>query len=155
MKNYLIIGGSTGIGLALVQQLAVQGHRVYATYNKTEIVDPLPHVSYHHLDIMAEKLSFDFLPDTLDGLVYCPGSINLKPFHRIKAAAFVHDFQLQVVGAIQAIQAALPSMKAVEQASMVLFSTVAVQAGFNFHSQVATSKGAICLLYTSPSPRDS
>jgi len=81
--------------------------------------------------------------ESLDGLVYCPGSINLKPFHRIKPEAFVDDFNLQVVGAIKAAQAALPLLKKGTNPSIVLFSTVAVQSGFPFHSQVAASKGAL------------
>jgi NAD(P)-dependent dehydrogenase (short-subunit alcohol dehydrogenase family) len=50
---------------------------------------------------------------------------------------------LQVVGAVKAIQGILPNLKQAENASVVLFSTVAVQSGFNFHTQVSASKGAI------------
>lgn len=141
MANYLIIGGSSGIGKALAEQLATEGHQVYATY-KDHPTDST-YIHYHPLDVLADSLPLDFLPDIVDGIVYCPGSINLKPFHRIKPAAFVEDFQLQVVGAIKVIQAVLPKLKKSSQASIVLFSTVAVQMGFPFHTQVATSKGAI------------
>ncbi len=143
MKNYVIIGGSSGIGRALVETLATAGHQVVATYNKTEVSDMMANVEYHHLDVMEEDVNLDFLPDQIDGIAYCPGSINLKPFHRIKPAAFTQDFELQVGGAIKTIQAALKNLKKAEHPSIVLFSTVAVQAGFNFHSQVSTSKGAI------------
>lgn len=34
MKNYLIIGGSSGIGKSLTNILAASGHQIYATYNK-------------------------------------------------------------------------------------------------------------------------
>ena len=88
-------------------------------------------------------MDLSFLPEQLDGLIYCPGSINLLPFKRIKPAAFMADYELQVLGAIKAIQQVLPALKKVPQASIVLFSTVAVQSGFNFHAQVAVSKGAI------------
>jgi NAD(P)-dependent dehydrogenase (short-subunit alcohol dehydrogenase family) len=66
-----------------------------------------------------------------------------KAFKRIKPEEFVEDYQLQTIGAIKSIQAVLPKMKNVENAAIVLFSTVAVQTGFNFHTQVAASKGAI------------
>lgn len=72
-----------------------------------------------------------------------PGSINLLPFHRFKAEDFIQDYQLQAVGAVKVIQAVLPKLKKSEQASIILFSTVAVQSGYTFHSQVAASKGAI------------
>jgi NAD(P)-dependent dehydrogenase (short-subunit alcohol dehydrogenase family) len=76
-------------------------------------------------------------------LPYCPGSINLRPFERIKPIDFEIDYKLQVIGAIKIIQAVLPKLKKAENASIVLFSTVAVQSGFPFHTQVAASKGAI------------
>jgi NAD(P)-dependent dehydrogenase (short-subunit alcohol dehydrogenase family) len=93
--------------------------------------------------VLDENPNFDFLPDTFDGLVYCPGNISLRPFARIKSEDFMADFNLQVLGAIRCIQAVLPRLKNSENASIVLFSTVAVQLGLGFHSQVAVSKGAI------------
>jgi NAD(P)-dependent dehydrogenase (short-subunit alcohol dehydrogenase family) len=143
MSTYLIIGASTGIGKKLAEQLVESGHNILATYfkNKPEANADLP--DYHYLNVLDETISPDFLPDVLDGLVYCPGSINLRPFERIKPADFVADFNLQVMGAIKIIQAAMPRLKKAENASIVLFSTVAVQTGFPFHTQVSASKGAI------------
>lgn len=143
MKNYLVIGGSSGIGKALAIQLSSNGHSVFATYktNKPNVLSE--EISYQFLDATAEEIELTNLPDHLDGLVYCPGSINLMPFSRLKPASFEADFNLQVNGAIKVIQKVLPLLKKVDQASIVLFSTVAVQSGFNFHSQVAVSKGAI------------
>ncbi|HEX8377073.1 MAG TPA: SDR family oxidoreductase [Pedobacter sp.] len=141
--DYLIIGGSSGIGQELTTQLSQSGSRVIATYNKSKPAAALPNVRFHHLDILEENLSLDYLPDELAGLVYCPGSINLKPFDRIKAVDFETDYQLQVIGAIKVIQSILPRLKKSENASIVLFSTVAVQTGLPYHTQVAASKGAI------------
>ena len=143
MKNYVIIGGSSGIGAALTKILAAQGNKVYTTFNKTENFTATAGVAYHQLNVLEDELNLDFVPDTIDGLVYCPGSINLKPFKRIKPSAFVDDFNLQVVGAIKVIQGLSDRMKTSKDPSIVLFSTVAVSMGYNFHTQVATSKGAI------------
>ena len=143
MKNYIIIGGSSGIGAALTKILAPQGNKVYTTFNKTENFTATAGVAYHQLNILEDELNLNFVPDTIDGLVYCPGSINLKPFKRIKPSAFVDDFNLQVVGAIKVIQGLSDRMKSSKDPSIVLFSTVAVSMGYNFHTQVATSKGAI------------
>lgn len=143
MKNYLVIGGSSGIGKALVNTLAGQNEQVFATFHENTTAGAAVNIKFHALNVLDEALDLSFLPDQLDGLVYCPGSINLKPFARIKPQAFVQDFELQVVGAIKVIQAVLPRLKKSESASIVLFSTVAVQYGFNFHSQVSTSKGAL------------
>ncbi len=143
MANFLIIGSSSGIGLALAKQLIGEGHQVYGTYNKTSIasVDGFAHVQ--PLNVLDENPDFSFLPDALDGVVYCPGSVVLKPFARIKPEDFVADYQLQLVGAVKVIQACLPKLKNATNPSIVLFSTVAVQTGFNFHSLVASSKGAV------------
>ena len=141
MKQYLIIGGSTGIGRSLAEFLSKEAH-VTATYAHTEPA-PIANVNYVQYDVTNSDGDFSWLPESIDGLAYCVGSITLKPFARIRPEEFVNDFQKQTVGAISAIQAALPAMKAAGNASVVLFSTVAVQTGFPFHAMVASSKGAI------------
>lgn len=143
MANYLIIGASSGIGKALAIQLADTGHQVFGTFNKNEIHSEHSLIKYFHLNVLDENISFDFLPETLSGVVYCPGSINLRPFERIKPVDFTNDFNLQVVGAIKTIQGVASKFKNSENASIILFSTVAVQLGLPFHSQVSASKGAI------------
>jgi NAD(P)-dependent dehydrogenase (short-subunit alcohol dehydrogenase family) len=143
MQNYLIIGGSSGIGQQLAKQLSESGKLVITTFNKNVPAVENPLIRFHHLDVLAETLSLDFLPDELAGLVYCPGSINLRPFERIKPADFESDYKLQVIGAIKILQHVLPRLKKSANASVVLFSTVAVQTGLPYHTQVAASKGAL------------
>ncbi len=142
MANFVIIGASSGIGAALANHLIAEGSQVYGTFNKTSI-DSISFSKVHHLNILDENPDFSFIPEVIDGLVYCPGAVSLKPFARIKPEDFVSDFELQLVGAVKAIQACLPKLKNSNQSSIVLFSTVAVQTGFNFHSLVAASKGAV------------
>lgn len=144
MKNYLIIGASSGIGKALAAQLVSEGNKVWGTYHTTND-DLAEGVEYFPLDVEKpfDLSLFTTIPEVLDGLVYCPGTINLKPFKRIHPEDFAADLDLQVLGAIRTIQAALPTLKKSTQASIVMFSTVAVQTGFTFHTQVAVSKGAI------------
>lgn len=142
MANILIIGASSGIGRQLALQLSGTGYNVYGTYN-THIAEGNDHLQYFEFDVLDDNASLSFLPEKLDGFVYCPGSINLRPFARIKPGDFTKDFELNLTGAVRTIQFALPSLKAADNASIVLFSTVAVQAGLNFHTQVAASKGAV------------
>ncbi len=143
MANYLIIGASSGIGKALASQLATNGNHVIGTYNKNEIHSENDNIEYHHLDVLDENFSLDFLPETLAGIIYCPGSINLRQFERIKPVDFTNDYNLQVVGAVKTIQAVSSKLKNAENAAIILFSTMAVQNGLPFHSQVSASKGAI------------
>jgi NAD(P)-dependent dehydrogenase (short-subunit alcohol dehydrogenase family) len=143
MENYLIIGASSGIGKQLALQLANSGNRVYGTYFKNEMQSENDRISYHPLNVTDETISLDFLPEELTGVVYCPGSIQLRPFERIKPQDFITDYNLQVIGAIKVLQQAASKLKQSEHASVVLFSTVAVQTGLPFHTQVSASKGAI------------
>lgn len=141
MKNVLIIGASSGIGRALATELAPTT-RVFGTYNRNP-QENTGTLSYHHLDVLADQHDFSYLPDELHGYVYCPGAIRLKPFARITPAEFAADYALQVIGAVKTLQQVLPRLQQSKNASVVLFATVAVQTGFNFHTQVAASKGAI------------
>ena len=141
-KNLLIIGGSTGIGAKLVEQLSEGSNHVFASFNKNP-KSSTSNVTYFPFKVETDNLEEVSLPDSIDGLVYCPGAIDLKPFHRIKPESFRDDFELQVMGAIKVIQSVLPKLQQAETCSVILFSTVAVNLGFNFHSKVAVSKGAI------------
>jgi NAD(P)-dependent dehydrogenase (short-subunit alcohol dehydrogenase family) len=143
MKNYLVIGGSSGIGQELARQLSAEGHRVFATYNRNEQNSVNPLLSYHRYNVLEEQNDLSFLPEQLDGLAYCPGAIILKPFHRIDVAQFTEDYKLQVGGAVSSIQKALPLLKKGTQPAIVLFSTLAVGTGLPFHSLVSANKGAI------------
>jgi NAD(P)-dependent dehydrogenase (short-subunit alcohol dehydrogenase family) len=142
MSTFLVVGGSSGIGLELTNQLAAAGHIVYATYN-TKALENKENIYYHNLNVLDENINLDFLPASIEGIAYCPGAISLRPFNRISSDDFIKDYNLQVVGAVKIIQAALLKLKESKNGSIVLFSTVAVQLGLNFHSLVASSKGAI------------
>lgn len=139
-ENYLVIGGTKGIGLAIANQLASAGKLVY-TVSRGESSLNFPHLS---LDITSDDLSAlsGFIPGELHGLVYCPGSITLKPFARLKKQDFVNDMEVNVFGAVQAIQHALPALKA-GKGAVLLFSTVASQIGLNFHASISAAKAAV------------
>lgn len=142
MKNFLVVGASSGIGQTLASQLKDAGHQVFGTYFKHG-EKQVPGVAYHHLDVRSDGWNIDFLPEQLHGLAYCPGRIILKPFARIAPRDFEEDYQLQLLGAIKVIQFTLSRLKNSGAGAVVLFSTVAVQTGFAFHSMVSASKGAI------------
>ena len=140
-KNILIIGGSSGIGRALVGLLAPT-HNIYVASRSNESLHNtgVTHLSF---DVLNDALDVTALPEQLDGFVYCPGSINLRPFRGLKPETFQQDFEINVVGAVKSLQAVLPLLQKSPAASLVFFSTVAVQTGMPFHASVASAKGAI------------
>ena len=140
MKTLLIIGASSGIGASIAEKAIADGYRVISASRNNPSVTGIEH---HTVDITADNLDWSFIPETLDGLVYAPGTINLKPFHRFKLEDFQNDLDINVLGAVKTLQAAFKALKAANQASVVLFSTVAAKLGMNFHASIATSKAAI------------
>ncbi|HRG01316.1 MAG TPA: SDR family oxidoreductase [Bacteroidia bacterium] len=139
MKTTLVIGASSGIGKTLANILHKKGEKVIAI---SRSVPEAAYSAYYEHDILSSA-ELPKLEDAIDGLVYCPGSINLKPFRTLKEQDFENDFKLNVLGAIKSIQAYHQNLLLSKHASIVLFSTVAVQTGMPFHSSVSTSKGAI------------
>ena len=139
-RTTLLIGGNSGIGLATARLLLERGDQVLAA---ARTAGPLAQLGIPVQPFDAlEPVSLD-LPPVIDSLVYFPGTISLKPFHRLTAEDFLRDFQVNCLGAVNAIQAALPSLKAAPSASIVLFSTVAVAQGMPFHASIAAAKGAV------------
>ena len=138
-KNILLIGGSSGIGLASAK-LLIESHEVYIASRSSDSLTGLD-IHYLPFDVTTDDLSTLDLPAELSGLVYCPGSINLRPFKGLKPEAFESDFQINVMGFVKSLQAVLP--KLTTNSSVVLYSTVAVKVGMPFHASVAASKGAL------------
>ena len=103
MSTFLVVGGSSGIGEQVTNQLAAAGHTVYATYHTHQPQSESQNniqgkIHYHSLNVLDENISLDFLPSAIQGIVYCPGAISLRPFNRIPSDDFIKDYNLQVVG---------------------------------------------------------
>lgn len=141
MKNILIIGAGKGIGLNSAQLLKEENLYTISR-NLTPELEAL-NTNFYEADIATDDLSTLELPEELHGLVYCPGSINLKPFSRFSQEDFLADFQQNFLGAVKIIQKCLPLLKKSGGASIVLFSTVAAKVGMPFHTSIAASKGAL------------
>ena len=131
-KRVLIVGGNTGIGAALNEQLLAEGvETILISRNQGGV------------DVLDDEPNFPVIDGAIDALVYCPGSINLKPFRGLKISDFQHDMDVNYFGAVKTIKNYLPNLKESKDASIVLFSTVAVQKGMPFHSSIAGAKGAV------------
>ena len=141
MKNILLIGGSYGIGLALAKELQFENKVFIASRTNENIADL--HVTHIPFDATTDTLDTSVLPEVIDGLVYCPGSINLRPFKGLKPESFETDLQINFISLVKVIQTVLPNLTASNQSSIVLFSSVAAGMGMPFHTSVAAAKGAI------------
>jgi NAD(P)-dependent dehydrogenase (short-subunit alcohol dehydrogenase family) len=141
MKNILLIGGSYGIGLSIAKELQ-DNHHVFVASRTSENLDGL-NVTYIPFDASTDTLDSAKLPTVIDGLVYCPGSINLRPFKGLKIETFESDLQINFIDMVKVVQTILPQLTASNQSSIVLFSTVAASMGMPFHTSVAAAKAAV------------
>lgn len=132
MRNYLFIGASSALAQATKSRIESEGNSVYrisrnSSYSDVEVVD--------YLSVMPN------INQRFDGLVYFPGSINLKPFRSLKLEDFQDDFNIHVLGAVNSLKAYQAQLN--EGASVVLISSVAANVGMPFHASVASVKAAL------------
>lgn len=138
MKHILIVGGNKGIGKSILEQ-QIDKNIIY-TINRSGNENSHPNLKNFELDILKNDL-----PDIekIDTIIYCPGSINLKPISGLSLDDFRNDFEINVIGAVKVIQKYLPQLKQSPHASILLFSSVAAKLGMPFHASIATSKAGI------------
>lgn len=142
--HILVAGGTRGIGRGIVDSLQADPQRKLTVLARSVGDLQLSGDStFHPYDFQSTEGELPAIPDTLEGLVYCPGTINLKSFRSLKPDDFLNDWQLNFMGAVRLLRACEKSLKASGQASVVLFSTVAVQQGMAMHASVAAAKGAV------------
>lgn len=139
MKNSIVVGGSKGIGYALLQSNITHSK----VFNISRSAPPLTHENLVHLQCDVSQEPLPEIDGPIDTLIYCPGSINLKPIGRLSEDDFLDDYKINVIGAVKCIKQYLPNLKQSGQANIVLFSTVATKLGMPFHASVAASKAAV------------
>jgi 3-oxoacyl-[acyl-carrier protein] reductase len=141
-RDILIIGGNSGIGLEIVRELIGRGDRVVVASRTEGGLADIPGVVRQAYDVTDRDATL-LLPESLDGLVYCPGTIQLKPFQRLTDEDFQNELEVNFLGAVRVIRQALPALKKSGAGSIVLFSTVAVGTGLPYHAGIASAKGAL------------
>jgi 3-oxoacyl-[acyl-carrier protein] reductase len=143
MRNYLLVGASSGIGRALAEKLSAEGHKLFVITQHPQELQHLENIHFIESGFLNENWTGEGIPESLDGLAYMPGTINLKPVRGLKMSDFRNDFEVNVVGAVKVLQACLKALKNGKAASVILFSTVAVGQGMPFHASIAAAKGAV------------
>lgn len=143
MQTYLIVGASSGIGFQLAKNLTEKGNKVIALSRSNNELLSLNNVTFYQVDISEETPTFPVIEESINGLIYCPGTINLKPFRAIKPEDYINEFNINALGAVKTIKQYLPNLTSAGNGNIVLFSTVAVQNGMPFHSSIAMAKGAV------------
>ncbi len=138
MKNILIIGGSKGIGSAILMQQLEQNKIYNISRNAPDVTHP--NLIHFPVDVLNDPLPE---LETIDTIIYCPGSINLKPIGSLSIDDFRNDFEINVIGAVKVIQKYLPVLKKGTNPSIVLFSTVAAKLGMPYHASIATAKAGV------------
>jgi 3-oxoacyl-[acyl-carrier protein] reductase len=143
-KNFIVVGGSSGIGFELTRRLIDDGHQVTALSRSIGQLTELTGIRHVPFDVTQTEFPSDGLPDKLCGLAYCPGTIRLRPFARLTEDEFLEDYRINLLGAVAVIKGCLNSLKKADHtAAIVLFSTVAVGTGMPFHASIASAKGAV------------
>ncbi|MGY5849768.1 SDR family NAD(P)-dependent oxidoreductase [Salegentibacter sp. F14] len=139
-RNILLIGGSSGIGLEIANELWENNNVIVASRNRGGLNEQIEHLTF---DVLKDNLEDFDLPQAIDGFVYCPGSINLKPFKMLKPKDFEEEMNLNFFGLVKVVQAIMPKLKNADNPSLVFFSSVAVKLGMPYHTSVSAAKGAI------------
>ncbi|RZJ73692.1 SDR family oxidoreductase [Flavobacterium sp.] len=140
-KTFIIAGGTSGIGQQITKKLLEKGNAVLTiSRKKPEIEDP-----------EIEHFEHDFLSDAplpkietqVDGLIYCPGSITLKPIGMLKPEDILNDFKLNAAGAFAFAKAYKANLAVDRNPGILFFSSVAASVGMPFHASVSMAKGAV------------
>jgi len=132
MKHFLLVGASSAIAQSTKSALLAKGYEVTQLSRNQSVSD------YELTDYLS---AFPAIDTRFDGIVYFPGSINLKPFRSLKLEDFQSDYNIHVLGAVNVLKTYQSNLN--EGASVVLISSVAATTGMPFHASVASVKAAL------------
>lgn len=146
-EKYLIVGATGSIGSNLAIQMYESGkeiHLVGRDENQTKSLSEKLNSAYSIADVLedgfVDKIKANI--EDVKGIVYCVGSIDLKPLKMASESDFNKCMKLNLYSAIDLIKGYQDSLKK-NNGSIVLFSTVAAQRGFTNHSIIASTKAAV------------
>ncbi len=142
ISTYLLVGASSSIAKKTAESAKLKGHKIIGISTKEQdssgLFDPFYTVNDYQLSSLP-----DLNENSLNGLVYFPGTINLKPFNRLVEDDFLTDYRINALGAANSVQKYLPLLKQGSVSSVVFISSVAATLGLPFHASISMAKGAI------------
>ena len=127
MSKVVLIGSSS----AIAQSLQENSNREFVCFTRS-----------NGFDITGDLSEFDSLED-INGLVYFPGTINLKPFTMLKEQDYQNDLDINFLGAVKVVKKLIGKLKEADGASVVFISTVAASIGLPFHASISPAKAAL------------
>lgn len=138
MDKVLLVGGSKGIGSAILD--LILDKYLVVNFSRTSPGTQHENLEHHTVDILSDEIP---KIEGINKIIYCPGSINLKPIGSLKEEDFLEDFKINVLGAVKVIKTYSRDLKRNGNGAILLFSTVAVKQGMPFHSSVAVAKAGV------------
>ena len=139
-RNYIIAGANSSIARSIIHKINDDQINIFCL-SRGDLELNKNNLYQLRINVVEDDLPENFLPETIHGAIYMPGTINLKPFKRFKYQDFQKDWSINVGGATRFFQWVLPRMS--HKSAALMFSSLAVQTGMPFHASVAMAKGAI------------
>ena len=147
--KYLIFGATGSTGSSLANQLYEEKQECHLIGRNEEGIQKLANklnYSFSVCDVLKIDFSKKLLEDLVDvevlGIAYCIGSIDIKPFKLTKSSEFISSYVLNLVAVTEIIRNFENNLKR-NNASVVLFSTVAAKKGFVNHSIISSAKSGV------------
>lgn len=147
-KKIVIIGGSGSIGSSIAKEVLKNGfdpHLIGRNFFSLTKLSKEIKCSFDMADVTKTdelKNVLEKCGNNISGLIYCAGSINLKPLSEAHENDYIDSFKVNTLGAIISSQILMKALIK-NNGSILFFSTIAVKQGFTNHSIVSTAKGGI------------
>ncbi len=143
-KKIVIVGGSSGIGLATAQLLRRRGHSIT---NISRSDCPIEDVQTLRADVTDTNAFAETLQhaaeDGVDALIYSAGFSMAAPVEHAMQKDYRYLFEVNLFGAMQAVQTVLPVMRAQKFGRIVLVGSIGSVIPIAFDAFYSASKAAL------------
>ena len=149
MKNILVTGASSGIGLAIAKSLVEHGHEVWGTSRNLERIPKMPRLHPIRLDLANELSIEEAFASTLaeanhlDVLINNAGAGHFGPAELLPLETITSQFQILVFGQIQLLQLALQHMRPRGKGLIINVTSLASRLPVPFMAAYNSAKAAL------------